>query len=138
MASTHSAFFGGRLVFSCFHVLLIVYYSRINFSCFLLKLYNLQKHENIKTLNYHKKVHSLYSPLNGLIKLNLLDLACKVIKLPVKIICDQSLLKWTSLFLYDVEKGGLSSHRSCSFSLDGNEIGKTVFFGGVEFAVYFT
>jgi hypothetical protein len=44
-------------VFSCFHVLLVVYYSRIFFSSFLVKLYNLQKHENKKTLNYGQKVH---------------------------------------------------------------------------------
>jgi hypothetical protein len=43
---------------------LVVYYSMINFSWSLLKLYNLQKHENTKTLNYDQKLHSVYSPLD--------------------------------------------------------------------------
>jgi hypothetical protein len=48
--STHFALFGCSLVFMCFHVLLVVYYSSRNFffCFFLLKLYNLQKHENAK------------------------------------------------------------------------------------------
>jgi hypothetical protein len=62
-ASTHYAIFGGSLVFSCFHVLLVIYYSMTKFFLFLIKLYNLQKHENTKTLNYGQKVHSVYSPL---------------------------------------------------------------------------
>ncbi len=33
-ASTHYAFFGRSLVFSCFLVLLVVHYSRINFFLF--------------------------------------------------------------------------------------------------------
>jgi hypothetical protein len=33
-------------VFSCFHVLLVAYYSRKKILVFLLKIYNLQKHEN--------------------------------------------------------------------------------------------
>jgi hypothetical protein len=37
-------------------------YEDKNFSCFLLKLYNLQKNENRKTLNYGLKVHSVYWP----------------------------------------------------------------------------
>ncbi len=61
--STHNALFGRSLVFSFFHLLLVVYYSRIIFFGFLLKLYNLQKHENIKTLNYDQKVPSVYQPL---------------------------------------------------------------------------
>jgi hypothetical protein len=62
-ASTHDALFGRSLEFSCFHVLLVAHYSRINFVLFLLKLCNLQKHDSMKTLNYGQKVHSVYSPL---------------------------------------------------------------------------
>jgi hypothetical protein len=43
-ASTHCALFGRSLEFSCVRVLLVVYYSRINFFFLvLLKLYNLHK-----------------------------------------------------------------------------------------------
>jgi hypothetical protein len=45
--------FGCILVFLCFHVLLVVYFSKINFSLFSLKLYNLQKHENTKLRPKH-------------------------------------------------------------------------------------
>jgi hypothetical protein len=38
-ASTNFELFDRSKVFSCFHVLLAVYYSRIIFSCFLLNLY---------------------------------------------------------------------------------------------------
>jgi hypothetical protein len=44
------------------HVLLIVYNSRKFSSCFLLKLYNFEKDENMKTLNYGQKVNSVVSP----------------------------------------------------------------------------
>ncbi len=47
-ASTHYALFCSSLVISCYHVLLVVYYSGIIFFQFLLKLYNLQQHENTK------------------------------------------------------------------------------------------
>jgi hypothetical protein len=45
-AGTHCAFFGRILVFSCFYVFLVVYYTRIKFFLVLIKLYKLQKHEN--------------------------------------------------------------------------------------------
>jgi hypothetical protein len=40
----------------CFHGLSVVFYSRIIFSCFYLKLYNLQKDEKMESLNYGKKI----------------------------------------------------------------------------------
>ncbi len=57
--STHYAFFGHSLVFSCFIICLLF---KDFFFLFLIKLYNLQKRDNTKTLNYGQKVHSVYSP----------------------------------------------------------------------------
>jgi hypothetical protein len=42
-----------------FCVLLIVYYSTMNFFLFILKLHNLQNYENMKKLNYDQKVLSV-------------------------------------------------------------------------------
>jgi hypothetical protein len=42
-ASTHYALFGCSLVFSCFHVLLVVYSSRINFFLFSTQTLQLTK-----------------------------------------------------------------------------------------------
>jgi hypothetical protein len=55
---THYALFGCSLVFSCFNSCFL--FKDKLFSCFLLKLYNLQKikHENIKL---SQKVQSVYS-----------------------------------------------------------------------------
>jgi hypothetical protein len=52
--STHYALFGRSLVCSCFISCLQFKYTF--FLVFLLKLYNLQKHENTKTLTYSQKV----------------------------------------------------------------------------------
>jgi hypothetical protein len=55
--------FGRSFVFSCFISCLL--FKDYCFLIFLLKLYNLQKHENTKTLNYGQKVHSVYSPFKS-------------------------------------------------------------------------
>jgi hypothetical protein len=64
-ASTHYALFGHSFVFSCFISCLL--FNDKFFSCFLHKLYFLQTHETMKTLNYGRKVHSVYSPLHNTI-----------------------------------------------------------------------
>jgi hypothetical protein len=48
-------------VVQCFHVLLLVYYSRIH--CFLVFYSNSTTYKSMKTLNYGPKVHSMHLPL---------------------------------------------------------------------------